>query len=140
MQSMWWFLAAAGLGIAEVFTLDLTLLMLAGGAIALASLGAMVSPEPIKMSDGLARMVDSSTPLEAVAPGSPRRPTVLEFYRPACKYCNLAASSGLAEVEAQAEETDEPSVKKQKAYECPLNKREMSLNKRPKNATKKHVY
>lgn len=34
MQSMWWFLAAAGLGIAEVFTLDLTLLMLAGGAIA----------------------------------------------------------------------------------------------------------
>lgn len=34
MQSMWWFIAAAGLGIAEIFTLDLTLLMLAGGAVA----------------------------------------------------------------------------------------------------------
>ncbi len=34
MQSMWWFIAAAALGIAEVFTLDLTLLMLAGGALA----------------------------------------------------------------------------------------------------------
>ena len=31
---MWWFIAAAALGIAEVFTLDLTLLMLAGGALA----------------------------------------------------------------------------------------------------------
>lgn len=34
MQSMWWFIAAAALGIAEIFTLDLTLLMLAGGALA----------------------------------------------------------------------------------------------------------
>lgn len=34
MQSMWWFIAAAVLGVAEIFTLDLTLLMLAGGAIA----------------------------------------------------------------------------------------------------------
>jgi len=34
MHSMWWFIAAAALGIAEIFTLDLTLLMLAGGAIA----------------------------------------------------------------------------------------------------------
>ena len=34
MQSMWWFIGAAVLGVAEIFTLDLTLLMLAGGAIA----------------------------------------------------------------------------------------------------------
>jgi len=34
MQSMWWFIAAAALGVAEIFTLDLTLLMLAGGATA----------------------------------------------------------------------------------------------------------
>lgn len=34
MQSMWFFVAAAALGAAEVFTLDLTLLMLAGGALA----------------------------------------------------------------------------------------------------------
>jgi membrane protein implicated in regulation of membrane protease activity len=34
MQSMWWFIAAAALGVVEMFTLDLTLLMLAGGAIA----------------------------------------------------------------------------------------------------------
>lgn len=34
MQSMWWFIAAAALGVVEIFTLDLTLLMLAGGAIA----------------------------------------------------------------------------------------------------------
>jgi membrane protein implicated in regulation of membrane protease activity len=34
MQSMWWFLGALLLGIAEVFTLDLTLAMCAGGAVA----------------------------------------------------------------------------------------------------------
>lgn len=34
MQSMWWFIAAAALGVVEMFTLDLTLLMLAGGALA----------------------------------------------------------------------------------------------------------
>jgi membrane protein implicated in regulation of membrane protease activity len=34
MQSMWWFVGAILLGVAEVFTLDLTLLMLAGGALA----------------------------------------------------------------------------------------------------------
>jgi len=34
MQFMWWFIAAAALGVVEIFTLDLTLLMLAGGALA----------------------------------------------------------------------------------------------------------
>lgn len=34
MQFMWWYIAAAALGVIEIFTLDLTLLMLAGGAIA----------------------------------------------------------------------------------------------------------
>lgn len=34
MQFMWWFIAAAVLGVVEIFTLDLTLLMLAGGALA----------------------------------------------------------------------------------------------------------
>jgi len=34
MASLWWFVAAALLGIVEIFTLDLTFLMLAGGAIA----------------------------------------------------------------------------------------------------------
>ena len=34
MDSVWWFVGAALLGIAELFTLDLTLLMLAGGALA----------------------------------------------------------------------------------------------------------
>lgn len=34
MQSMWWFVAALLLGAAEVVTLDLTLLMCAGGALA----------------------------------------------------------------------------------------------------------
>jgi membrane protein implicated in regulation of membrane protease activity len=34
MQSMWWVLGAILLGIAEVFTLDLTLAMCAGGALA----------------------------------------------------------------------------------------------------------
>lgn len=33
MQSVWWFAGAAVLGLAEIFTLDLTLLMLAGGAL-----------------------------------------------------------------------------------------------------------
>jgi len=34
MEFMWWFIVAAALGVAEIFTLDLTLLMLAGGALA----------------------------------------------------------------------------------------------------------
>ncbi len=34
MDSMWWFIAALVLGIAELATLDLTLLMFAGGALA----------------------------------------------------------------------------------------------------------
>ena len=34
MNSMWWFAGAIVLGIVEIFTLDLTLIMLAGGAIA----------------------------------------------------------------------------------------------------------
>jgi len=34
MELMWWFIVAAALGVAEIFTLDLTLLMLAGGALA----------------------------------------------------------------------------------------------------------
>lgn len=34
MQSIWWFVAAAALGAVEIFTLDLTFLMLASGAIA----------------------------------------------------------------------------------------------------------
>jgi len=45
MQSMWWFVVALILGVAEIFTLDLTLLMLAGGALAggaVALLGAEV--------------------------------------------------------------------------------------------------
>lgn len=34
MDSMWWFIAAVALGLVEIFTLDLTFLMLAGGALA----------------------------------------------------------------------------------------------------------
>lgn len=34
MGSLWWFIAATGLGVVEIFTLDLTFLMLAGGAVA----------------------------------------------------------------------------------------------------------
>jgi membrane protein implicated in regulation of membrane protease activity len=34
MESIWWFVAAAALGAVEIFTLDLTFLMLASGAIA----------------------------------------------------------------------------------------------------------
>lgn len=34
MDSLWWFVGAMALGIVEVFTLDLTFAMLAGGAIA----------------------------------------------------------------------------------------------------------
>ena len=34
MEFMWWFIVAAALGVVEIFTLDLTLLMLAGGALA----------------------------------------------------------------------------------------------------------
>lgn len=34
MQSIWWFVAAAGLAAVEIFTLDLTFLMLASGAVA----------------------------------------------------------------------------------------------------------
>lgn len=34
MQSIWWFVAAMLLGVIEIFTLDLMLIMLAGGALA----------------------------------------------------------------------------------------------------------
>ena len=34
MQSIWWFVGAAALGAVEIFTLDLTFLMLASGAVA----------------------------------------------------------------------------------------------------------
>ncbi|WNM23215.1 NfeD family protein [Demequina capsici] len=34
MDSLWWYIGALALGIAEIFTLDLTLLMFAGGALA----------------------------------------------------------------------------------------------------------
>ena len=34
MHSVWWFIAAALLGVLEIFTLDLTLIMLASGALA----------------------------------------------------------------------------------------------------------
>lgn len=34
MQAMWWFIGALLLGVAEIFTLDLTLAMVAGGALA----------------------------------------------------------------------------------------------------------
>lgn len=34
MQSIWWFVAAMLLGVIEIFTLDLMLVMLAGGAVA----------------------------------------------------------------------------------------------------------
>lgn len=34
MESLWWFVGAMALGIVEVFTLDLTFAMLAGGAVA----------------------------------------------------------------------------------------------------------
>jgi len=40
-QSLWWFIGAMLLGIAEIFTLDLTFAMLAGGALA-AGLAAML--------------------------------------------------------------------------------------------------
>ncbi len=34
MESLWWFVGAMALGIVEIFTLDLTFAMLAGGAVA----------------------------------------------------------------------------------------------------------
>ena len=86
--------AAAGLGGAVQS-------LVAGGAIAIASLGSMLTGGPTAtMSEGLASMVASATPIEVASASG--KPTVIEFYRPACKFCNLAASSGLADVEANA--------------------------------------
>lgn len=48
MQSMWWFIGAMVLGIAEIFTLDLMLIMLAGGAIAAG--GAALLGAPVWLS------------------------------------------------------------------------------------------
>ena len=45
MQSMWWVLGAILLGIAEVFTLDLTLAMCAGGALAGATVVGLGGPQ-----------------------------------------------------------------------------------------------
>ncbi len=44
MQSMWWFIGAILLGIAEIFTLDLMLIMLAGGAIAAGTAALLGAP------------------------------------------------------------------------------------------------
>lgn len=44
MDSMWWFIGAVLLGVAEVFTLDLTLLMCAGGALAGGLAGLLGAP------------------------------------------------------------------------------------------------
>lgn len=71
--------------------------LLAGAAVTAATIGSFVFGG---MSQDLNAMVAASTPLqEAIRNGNP---TVLEFYRPLCRYCNLAASGGLQEVEAAA--------------------------------------
>ncbi len=44
MQSFWWFVGAMVLGIAEVFTLDLTFAMLAGGALAAGGVALLGAP------------------------------------------------------------------------------------------------
>lgn len=44
MQSMWWFIGAILLGVAEIFTLDLMLIMLAGGAIAAGTAALLGAP------------------------------------------------------------------------------------------------
>ncbi len=65
MQSTWWFIAALVFGIAEVFTLDLTLLMLAGGA--LAAGGASLLGAPLWLS-GVIALVVSALLLFALRP------------------------------------------------------------------------
>lgn len=44
MSSLWWFVGAMVLGIAELFTLDLTFAMLAGGALAAGGVAMMGAP------------------------------------------------------------------------------------------------
>ena len=44
MQSLWWFGGARGLGIIEIFTLDLTFAMLAGGALAAGGVALLGAP------------------------------------------------------------------------------------------------
>ncbi len=56
MQAMWWFVGALVLGIAEIFTLDLTLLMLAGGALG-GGLAAAVFDAPLWLSAVVALIV-----------------------------------------------------------------------------------
>merc|ERR1711879_384503 len=72
-----------------------------------------------QMSEALASMASSSTPISIAETNG--QPTVIEFYRPACKYCNKAASSGLAAVEEQA--------KKDGVNWVMLNTDEMGANK-----------
>ncbi len=57
MQFMWWFIAAAALGVVEIFTLDLTLLMLAGGALAGGTV--MVLGGPVILAVVVAALVSS---------------------------------------------------------------------------------
>ncbi len=57
MQFMWWFIVAAILGVVEIFTLDLTLLMLAGGAIAGGTV--MLLGGPVILAVVVAAMVSS---------------------------------------------------------------------------------
>ena len=95
---------------------------LAGGLVA-AGLGTQlltgdVPPEePGALPPAMAAMVRSSTPLSEIRSPGNGRPTVLEFYRPACPRCNRLAPS-LQAVEARAQKdgvnwvmlnTDEPS-------------------------------
>lgn len=44
MQSIWWFVAAMLLGVIEIFTLDLMLVMLAGGALAAGAVALVGAP------------------------------------------------------------------------------------------------
>lgn len=44
MHSVWWFIGAMLLGIAEIFTLDLMLIMLAGGALAAGGVALLGAP------------------------------------------------------------------------------------------------
>ena len=57
MQFMWWFIAAAALGVVEIFTLDLTLLMLAGGALAGGTV--MLLDGPVLLAVVVAALVSS---------------------------------------------------------------------------------
>jgi hypothetical protein len=94
--------AAAGAAASAGGGAGLVQSLLAGGALTVGTLGSLVGlpSGPPPMSDGLVAMVARSTPLEEATEWG--QPTVLEFYRPACKFCNLAASAGLGDVEAQA--------------------------------------